>query len=339
MNRDDLVDAVIITALAEERTAVLRYLHSVEEPPLRRDGFHRARLDSEAGTYQLIVVSPGAGNVPAAAAATRAIDVWNPQHIFLVGIAGGVKGKSRRLGDVIVAEQIVGYEPAAETGRGTIRRFEVFRPAHQLLEAARHLPPTEWIPRLPRPDGTFRSPGLHFGVVASGEKVIRSTDFIRSLVSPWSRLAAVEMESFGVALAAYRAPTLPGVLMIKAISDWADARKNDRWHKYAADVAASFLTALLRRGPFASRAKAPAKRQTPFNGRNKIGLCRRLGDSWQDLADYFDIPLHERARFQQGRECQGIWEWLELRDKLDGLLDALKYIGRDDLLDVVIENP
>ena len=190
-----------------------------------------------------------------------------------------------------------------------------------------------------RPDKLLAPPAVHFGVVASGEKVIRSTDFLKSLVAPWSRLAAIEMEAFGVALAAYRAPTLPGMLMVKAISDWADPRKSDKWHAYAADAAASFLIALLRRGPFKPRARPPARRRKPFNGRNKIDLCRRLAEDWRDLADYFDIPLHDRARFERGRECQGIWEWLEVRDKLEGLPDGLRYIGRDDLSAVLDANP
>ena len=109
IDRENDVHAVIITALSVERAAILRYLHSADETAMAGPAFHRAQLDSGAGMYNLVVLSPtGAGNVAAAAATTRAIDVWNPQHIFLAGIAGGIKAKPRKLGDVIVAEQIVG---------------------------------------------------------------------------------------------------------------------------------------------------------------------------------------------------------------------------------------
>lgn len=54
----------------------------------------------------------------------------------------------------------------------------------------------------------------------------------------WSRLAAVDMEGGGTAQAAYDSDHLPGPLVVKGISDWADAGKNDDWQEYAADAAA-----------------------------------------------------------------------------------------------------
>jgi hypothetical protein len=61
-----------------------------------------------------------------------------------------------------------------------------------------------------------------------------------------------------------------------------------------------------------------------------------MDDEWEDLADYYDIPLDERKHFRRGRECQDIWKWLENRKKLGGLPDALKTIGREDLIDELI---
>ena len=61
-----------------------------------------------------------------------------------------------------------------------------------------------------------------------------------------------------------------------------------------------------------------------------------MGNNWEDLADYFDIPLADRARFRPGRECQDIWEWLELRQRLGGLVDALRRISREDLIDELV---
>jgi hypothetical protein len=69
----------------------------------------------------------------------------------------------------------------------------------------------------------------------------------------------------------------------------------------------------------------------PYSGQVKIIVCQRLIQDWLKLADYFDIPLEERASFQAGREPHRIWEWLELRSQLDDLELALTKIGRDDL--------
>jgi hypothetical protein len=72
-----------------------------------------------------------------------------------------------------------------------------------------------------------------------------------------------------------------------------------------------------------------------YSGKSKIDFCRRLGNDWQDLADYLEIPPYRRRQFQQGHECQAIWEWLEEKDRLQELPEALKYINRDDLLSVL----
>lgn len=76
-----------------------------------------------------------------------------------------------------------------------------------------------------------------------------------------------------------------------------------------------------------------------YAGEVKINLCRRLLTDWPDLADYFEIPLHERVRFASGREPQGVWEWVEGRQRLGELVEALTYIGRSDLLEVLQHRP
>jgi conflict system STAND superfamily ATPase/bDLD-like protein len=66
-----------------------------------------------------------------------------------------------------------------------------------------------------------------------------------------------------------------------------------------------------------------------FTGPQKLAFARRLGNNWQDLADYFDIPSDQRQRFTPGREPQGVWEWL----------DALRYIERTDIVVEVLAPP
>ncbi|WP_044290893.1 NB-ARC domain-containing protein [Rivularia sp. PCC 7116] len=70
-----------------------------------------------------------------------------------------------------------------------------------------------------------------------------------------------------------------------------------------------------------------------YSGRVKTIICKRLTNDWQDLADYFDIQLHEREGFRSGRQAHGVWEWLEQRDRIGELESALNDIGRDDLVE------
>jgi hypothetical protein len=76
-----------------------------------------------------------------------------------------------------------------------------------------------------------------------------------------------------------------------------------------------------------------------YSGQIKIAICSRLLADWPQLADYLDVPLSDRARFERGREPQGVWEWLEARGRLAELTPALAAIGRGDLVEVLQSRP
>jgi hypothetical protein len=76
-----------------------------------------------------------------------------------------------------------------------------------------------------------------------------------------------------------------------------------------------------------------------YSGQTKIAVCSRLLTDWPQLADYLDVPLPDRARFDRGREPQGVWEWLEARAQLAALAPALTAIGRGDLVEVLQSRP
>jgi hypothetical protein len=77
------------------------------------------------------------------------------------------------------------------------------------------------------------------------------------------------------------------------------------------------------------------KKSYAISGQTKIKLCQRLGADWQDLADYLEIPAYRRRQFQQGRECQAIWEWLEERKQLHTLKEVLGNLNRQDLVELL----
>ena len=72
---------------------------------------------------------------------------------------------------------------------------------------------------------------------------------------------------------------------------------------------------------------------TRYSGAVKLAVCSRLVADWPRLADYLEIPASDRARFERGREPEGVWEWLDARERLSELADALAHIGRVDLLE------
>jgi nucleoside phosphorylase len=243
-------DVVIICALPKERGAVVRYTGPTELIAIRQRKYELAKIADGEGEQLTIVVQtlPGMGSVQAGIATTQAIRDWEPYYIVLTGIAGGHKASDRRLGDLVIAQQIVGYELGKLQSGVMRRRFQVLRPAFDLMQAAYRTETTDWSRRMkvarPEPPSD-QSPKVHYGVVASGEKVVADSHLMAELASSWSRLVAIEMEAYGTALAANQASNPPGVLMVKSLCDWADESKNDNWQEYAADAAASFTISLL----------------------------------------------------------------------------------------------
>ncbi|MGI5238408.1 hypothetical protein [Dactylosporangium sp. CA-139066] len=321
-------DAVVLTALPEERDAFLAVLDGVQ--PVRRNGvdLHTARL---GGLLVAVDSLHGMGNPGAAVTAGALLARWRSPHVLLVGIAGGVGAAGVRIGDVVVPDQVVGYEPAKVRPDGPQRRPEAYRPDFDLLTVAQSVQAEEWVPRIraerPAPD----DPAVHFGTVLSGEKVIADAALLAELRAEWPRTVGVEMESFGVALAAYRFGGR--FLMVKGASDLADAAKDDRWRAYAAEAAARFAVAVLHRLPAADPGRLP---DLHVPGPVMVQVCRRLVHDWPELARYFEIPEHTRAAFRQGDEPARVWEWLASRRRLRELPAALVALGREDLAEELL---
>lgn len=266
-----LVDFLIIAPLKEEREAVLAHLGNARRlPPDEQDVrvYYQADVatqlaDGAAGSYRVIVTSPlGMGRVEAATATADAIRRWQPRYVLLVGIAGGDPDEVG-LGDVLIAEQFVDYELQKITDDGARLRYQTFRADPRLYGAAQHLSGWEAAVRVARPDAG--TPGTHTGIVISGDKVQAATDALAPYKADWPKLIGVEMEAAGVAAAAWEAVSKPGVLMVRGVSDLADAKKGSsrvkKWRPYACDVAAAFAVSFLRDGPvplrFPMQAAAP----------------------------------------------------------------------------------
>ena len=75
--------------------------------------------------------------------------------------------------------------------------------------------------------------------------------------------------------------------------------------------------------------------KSPFSGKAKIAVCDHLGDDWRKLADSFEIPPADRARFEHGDQARGLWEWVENRRRLGELPQGLITIDRQDLVELL----
>jgi nucleoside phosphorylase len=261
---ESAIDFLIVTALPEERDALLALLEPVQK--IWQEGsptYYRAEIPAYAqdGKYHVAVTMLNdMGNVEAAQHTTQAIHDLGPDYVLVVGIAGGVRGKVR-LGDVIVARQVIYYEQAKLTPAGLDARPSAYPADPTLLDRAQNYMDLSWrdLIRASRPAKRGRKASQQeqsdtvFGVIATGEKVIADADVIAQLKRIHSKLVGVEMEAFGVAVAAANNRDRPRFMAIRGACDYADNTKDDRWHRYAAESAAAFTIGFLRSGPVVPR--------------------------------------------------------------------------------------
>jgi nucleoside phosphorylase len=291
------------------------------------------------GSKDVVMVSllPKKGNNSSAVETTRILLQYQPAVLFLVGITGGFDG-DRRLGDVIVADQVIAYEAAKVKDQTIEYRPEAYRASVALVAAAANTARSgAWRDRITvaRPKSKHLQPEVHVATVLSGEKVVASKKFLTEFKDLWTTIAGVEMEGAGAALAAYRNEAQPEFLMVKGICDWADKDKDDGWQGYAADVAGAFVITLLRGlvdgdNPRPNRPAPPNTER--LSDAERLDIYERIGEDWNRLADYFDVRASDRSSFPAGRGPQALWQYLKQRDELARLPQALIAIRREDIV-------
>ncbi|MEV0284766.1 hypothetical protein AB0H36_11680 [Kribbella sp. NPDC050820] len=180
-------------------------------------------------------------------------------------------------------------------------------------------------------DGPDRLPfAVLHGPMASGNAVMQDPEIWGRLQRMGSRrILGLEMEAAAVATVAHQL-AVPHWLIAKGVMDSAELTRDDRFKEFAARASAEVLLDLL------GRLLVPPAREPRVSqpGTVKLQILRRLDYDWIDLADHVGIPAFQRARFGPGEGPRGVWEWLEVRERLGDLPTALADIGREDLADL-----
>ena len=140
---------------------------------------------------------------------------------------------------VVVADCVYYYELGKRTATGEERRPQQFNTNRLLFDRARAYEKSEWKDKIgvDRPDeaGTSKIPEAHFGVIASGEKVLADQASVDLLLKEHPKIIAIAMEGAGVARAAQASDPPPGFIEIRGISDLADRTKDDAITRFAPD--------------------------------------------------------------------------------------------------------
>jgi len=231
---------LILTATDVEDKMLWRELHSsgfnVAEP--RQLGSTLSKVFASNGGVQVFNVRSNAGSSGSAGSALTAkdaVDALEPDFVISVGIAFGMDESKQRMHDLLVSTRIWNYEPGRlkddqSTPRGdpfTSRGEEL--PASPLLLAACHHV---------MEDGD----SIHFGVIASGEKLVDSANFVEQLKAQ-RELVGGEMEGYGISAVCQREKV--DWIMMKAICDWGK-NKSKEFQAESAKLAASYCIRVIK---------------------------------------------------------------------------------------------
>ena len=191
------------------------------------------------------------GMTAASTLSTKLIYLFRPRYLIMVGIAAGVALKEledQMYGDVIVADSVWNYEfgkfvPAAD---GVISFGSIgFQPRPASLDLLETV--------FPYVQAAIHSSEnqnhVYIGPIASGSSVVANSEVLtKQIHSQQRKTAGLDMEAYAVAYAAAHAPApRPTALIVKSVCDYADAKKSDRYQRFAAYTAAEFAKLLYEK--------------------------------------------------------------------------------------------
>jgi nucleoside phosphorylase len=218
--------AVILTALPVEYLAVRSYLTELQEEEHPQGMiYQRGRFAGSDQAWEVGIAEVGAGNASSAVEAERAICYFKPDVIFFVGIAGGIKDV--RIGDVVAATKVYGYESGKSGEKGFAVRPTSGQSTYAVVQRAKsEARKGEWLQRLNQ--DSHAQPRALVAPIAAGEKVIASTDtaLFQFLRESYNDAIAVEMEGYGFLNAAFAYPNIK-TMVIRGISDLIKNKNED----------------------------------------------------------------------------------------------------------------
>lgn len=175
------------------------------------------------GLYPIVHVQSSMGSISRDASLNTtkdAISFWEPEAIIMVGIAFGKSKEKQNIGDVLISDSIMPYEPARIGSNQVVQRGNIVPSGVILLNRFRNF--RGWQYKLPN-DGYADK---FIGKILSGEKLIDNDEFKCYLFTQFPEAIGGEMEGAGLYSAAAH-ENINEWIIIKGICDWADGNKSE----------------------------------------------------------------------------------------------------------------
>jgi nucleoside phosphorylase len=247
VKRDEVGDAScpqlgILVATDVEREAVLKRMR----PPKNKRAI--LQVFEERNTYFLgrlgtinivlcMTAMGSSGRDSSTLVTSEVIQSWKLPAVIMVGIAFGKDPVKQEIGNVIVSERIISYEPQRVGENSSENRGSEYTARPVLLNRFRNV--LKW--SFKGPDG--RECGIQTGPILSGEKLVDNADFKRQLFERYPTAIGGEMEGTGVAASAERLQC--EWIVVKAICDWGDGTKTKQHQGFAAASSVALVEHVL----------------------------------------------------------------------------------------------
>lgn len=260
----------IITAIKEEKKAINELITNLDS---RKDKdnriYYSGIVDEKLKNYEIYHYFAGKGS-KVISDTKRLLNYHNVEFVFLVGIAAGITDEENKYGDIIVATNVHYYEigdmkddsfiiflesaPTDKTLQSHFRNFpdgeDELNQITILLEFKMNEEQKQLIGITDTPYDISKRKKM--AAFFCGEKIIEnSPKFIEKLKEKDRRGKAIDMESWHVLECCLEDRNKPSMIIIKAISDYANKpnRKIRKKLRYtSARLAAGYLFAYLKSG-------------------------------------------------------------------------------------------
>ena len=199
-------------------------------------------LGAVGGTRVFLALTEMGSGGPGASqqAVQKGIEALRPGAVILAGIAFGVDEKKRRIGDILVSQQLQLYDLQRVGADRIVLRGDKPHASARLIDHFRHAD-LDWDESRAK---------VEFGLILSGEKLVDNLDYREQLQRLAPEAIGGEMEGAGLYVACQDAQV--DWIAVKAICDWADGNKakdKDARQQLAAGNAAAFVAQALQQAP------------------------------------------------------------------------------------------
>ena len=255
-----IYDCAIITAVDVELESVLNGELNWKKIEIKIDStiyYEAIEIINGAPIKFVLAKQHQMGMVSAATLTTKIIKHFKPKLVCMLGIAGGRRDEVN-IGDLIIISETWDYgsgkiksstegnkiilepEPHQISIEPVMKEYFMSGFGDILYEIRR-----KW--NNGGGDPINQDIRVHVGPLASGAAVIQNENVVTEFILPHNRkILGVDMESYAVYFASCNSINpKPKYLSIKAVCDYADQSKNDKYQKYSAFVSTEFFFSIV----------------------------------------------------------------------------------------------